>query len=168
MKYQIVGYGSLLSHKSLQETLQNKHFHPVIVKGYKRIFNVMDCSSKNPDVLNLKKSKNHFFNGVLFEVNDKELAELKKREDCYNLEETKCYDFKTKKPLGKCLLCIDHHLAIDHHHKNPNKGYFILCREAAYHISKKFGLLWDKTTFTSKNEKISDWIKEHKEYNTLR
>ena len=168
MKFSIVGYGSLLSHESLRETLSNKHFHPVIVRGYKRVFNVKDYQLKNPDVLNLKKSRNSFFNGVLFHINKKELESLKKREDPYNLEETECFDFKTKKSLGNCLICIDHHKATDHHHQNPNKSYFILCREAAYQISEEFGKTWDETTFTSSNEKISKWIKKHQEYNTIK
>ncbi|MBS3076858.1 gamma-glutamylcyclotransferase [Candidatus Pacearchaeota archaeon] len=167
MKHLMVGYGSLLSHKSLKRTLHNKHFHPVIIKGYKRVFDVMDYKSKDPDVLNLEKSKKNFINGVLFEVNENELMKLKKREDAYNLEETKCYDFETKKSFGSCLICIDHHVAIDHHHKYPNKRYFVLCREAAYHISKKFGQVWDETTFTSSNKKVADWIKTHKEYDTI-
>ncbi len=168
MKFSIVGYGSLLSHKSLRKTFSNKQFHPVVVKGYKRIFNVRDYQLKNPDVLNLKKSRNSFFNGVLFEISALELNKLRKREGIYNIEETKCYDFKTKKSLGNCLICIDYHKAIDHHHNNPNKSYFILCREAAYHINKEFGKTWDETTFTSSNEKISKWIKKHQEYDTVK
>ncbi|MDP1695619.1 MAG: hypothetical protein Q8L29_01745 [archaeon] len=167
MNYKIAGYGSLLSHKSLKETIPNKKFKKIIIKGFKRIFNVIDAKSKNPDVLNIEKSSNHLFNGILFSVNLKELKKLKEREDDYNLEEIEYYDFQTGKILGKCLIYIDHSIAIDHHHKNPNKKYFILCREAAYHINKKFGQLWDDTTFTSTGEKIADWIKSHKEYNSI-
>jgi len=165
--HKVIGYGGLLSHKSLRETLPNKKFSLVIIKGFKRIFNVIDSKDKSPDVLNVKKSTSSELNGVLFAVNDKELNTLKKREDDYNLEKVNYYDFRTGKLLGKALICIDHSTTIDFHHKNPNKNYFILCREAAYHISKKFGQLWDNTTFTSSGEKISSWLKSHKDYDTI-
>ncbi|MBI5803714.1 gamma-glutamylcyclotransferase [Candidatus Pacearchaeota archaeon] len=167
MKYSFVGYGSLLSHKSLQETIPNKKFKPVIVKGYKREFNLEDNKEKK-DFLNLVKNKKSYFNGVMFEVDDKELIRLKKREDFYNLEQTSAYDFKNKKKLGKCFVVIDNFVSLDHKGELPNKTYFIMCREAAYHISKDFGKLWDKTTFTSNGEKIEDWIKKSKDYDTMK
>lgn len=165
--YNIVGYGSLMSHKLLKETCKDKRFQPVIVKGYKRVFNIAEYKSKDPDVLNLEKSKESSFNGVVFKINEEELLKMKKREDWYNLEESDYYAFDTNNKIGKCYLFIDHLILIDKHHKNPNKKYFILCREAAYHLSKKFGEFWDNTTFVSSGEKISEWIRKNPEYNTI-
>ena len=167
MEYNMIGYGSLMSHNSLKETINNKHFKPVIIKGYKRIFDIYVKKSENSDILNREKSKNSELNGVMFKVNDKELRQIKKRENLYNLEKTKAYDFKDKKMLGSCFIVIDYSVKIDRKNKLPGKSYFILCREAAYHLSKEFGEYWDKTTFTSDNERISEWIKLHQEYNTL-
>lgn len=167
MDYEVIGYGSLLSHKSLKETIPNKHFTQVIVRGYKRVFNIADIKSENPDVLNVITSPKHFFNGVMFKVNEKELAKIKKRENVYKLRETFAYDFLTGKELCECFICVDLHFEIDKQNRKPNKSYFILCREAAYHISKIFGNFWDETTFTSDNKRITDWIKENKEYNTI-
>lgn len=167
MMHNIVGYGSLISHKSLRETIPDKVFRPVFVKGYKRIFNLALENSKDPDVLNLIKSPKSVFNGVLFKANDKELLRIKEREAEYNIEEARAYDFYTNIALCKCLIAIDHVIAIDKHHNNPNKGYFILCREAAYHISKKFGEFWDKTTYLSNGENIEKWIKKNKQYDTI-
>ena len=116
----------------------------------------------------MAKSKDHEFNGVLFELDDSELNALKRREYHYNLEETKAYDFTTKKLLGMSLVVIDYYVCIDHLHRCPNKPYFILCREAAYEISEKFGKFWDETTYTSGNEKISDWIKKNPNYDTIK
>ncbi len=166
MDYNIIGYGSLLSHKSLKEDCKDKKFKQVIVKGYKRIFNIDEGNSH--DVLNLTPEKSSAFNGVLFKVNDRELKKLKEREDWYNIEESECYNFNTNKKAGKCLLFIDHMILIDKHHKNPDKRYFILCREAAYHISKKFGRYWDETTYVSSGKKVSEWIKTNPEYNTIK
>ena len=165
MEYEIVGYGSLISHNSLKETCKDKEFQEVIIKGYKRIFNI--AKNNKFDILNIKESKKDKLNAVLFKVNEKELKKLKEREDWYNFEETLTYDFKTDKLLTKALISIDHTVCIDKSNHPPNKSYFILCREAAYHISKDFGKFWDETTFNSSGKKVSDWIKQHPKYNTI-
>ncbi|MBI2451493.1 gamma-glutamylcyclotransferase [Candidatus Pacearchaeota archaeon] len=167
MNYKIVGYGSLISHKSLRESIPDKHFVPVIVRGFKRVFNLGLEKGKDPDVLNVVKDKKHFFNGVLFDVNEKELKKIKEREDDYNLEQIGAYDFLTGKELCKCFILIDQFVGIDHKKKKPNKSYFILCREAAYHISREFGKIWDETTFVSTGKKVSQWIKKHRDYDTI-
>lgn len=162
MQNNFVGYGSLLNHNSLKETVHDKKFKLVIVKGYKRIFNLDIRKNGKSDVLNVVKSKNNFFNGVMFKISESDLFKLKKREDEYNLEEVIVYDFKTKKRLGKALIAIDYFVGIDHDHKKPNEHYFHLCREGAYHLGKDFGKVWDETTYTSDNKKISKWIKDIK------
>ncbi|OIO80117.1 hypothetical protein AUJ84_04585 [Candidatus Pacearchaeota archaeon CG1_02_32_132] len=165
--YNVVGYGSLISHSSFKEDYSDKKFKPVIVNGYKRIFNILE-ENKGLDVLNILESKKNKFNGVLFKLNEKELKKLKEREDWYNIEEAEYYDFETKKKIGKGLLFIDHLILIDKHKKKPDKKYFILCREAAYHLKKEFGKMWDETTYTSAGEKISEWIKNNASYDTLK
>ena len=163
MQYDVVGYGSLLSHKSLKETIKDKKFIPVIVKGYKRIF---DLDENSGDELNVEKSKNHKFNGVLFKVNEKELEKIKGREDGYNIDEVDAYEFTTKKKIGKCFLFIDYY-DVDYEKKTPDKSYFILCREAAYAISDDFGKFWDLTTYTSDGESVYQWIEKHKGWDTI-
>lgn len=164
MDYHVVGYGSLMSHKSLRKTISDKHFKPVIVNGYKRIFDL--AVSKKSDVLNLKRSPNSKFNGLMFKVNDKELKKIQKRENGYDFEVVYPYDFKTKKKLNKSLIVIDHH-ASDRFRRKPKKDYFIICREAAYQISKKFGEFWDNTTYIYKNKKVKSWIKKNNSFNTI-
>ena len=83
MEYNIVGYGSLISHNSLKESCKDKEFIPVTIKGYKRIFNITE--NNHSDILNIKESKKDKLNAVLFKVNEKELKKLKEREDWYNL-----------------------------------------------------------------------------------
>jgi len=165
MGWNIAGYGSLISHNSLKETIGNKRFIPVIVKGYKRIFDINRIKGENSDVLNLEKNSKCKFNGVMFSVTDKELERLRKREEGYELEETAFYDMKKCEKLGNCFVFVDH---IDMDKEMlPSKNYFLLCREAAYHLSKRFGKMWDNTTYISTGEKISDWLKEHKEYDCI-
>jgi len=156
-RYNVVGYGSLVSHKSLKQTIPDKKFKLVIVQGYKRIFNLED---KGGDYLNIEKSPGSKFNGVLFSVDEEEFKKLVKRELEYNLEEEDVFDFKTGKKIGKAFVFIDYFFDIDPGRMFPEKRYFALCREAAYHISEKFGKFWDETTFTSEGEKIRGLVKK--------
>lgn len=157
--YKIIGYGSLVSHKSLKEDCKDKKFIPVIIKGYTRIFDIKD---KKGDVLNIKKDKNGHFNGVLFEVDKEELKKLKKRENGYKTRKIDFIQFNNRKIKGSALTFIDLHFLIDHKKNLPDKKYLLMCREAAYHISKKFGLMWDNTTFTSDGKKVKEYIKNQK------
>lgn len=154
-----IGYGSLLNHESLRETIEDKKFKKIIVKGYKRIFDLEIKKEGKSDILNIIKDKKGLFNGVMFNVTEDELFRLKKREDEYNFESVDVYDFKTKKKIGKALVAIDHIVGIDRDNKKPNEHYLNLCRKGAYSIGRDFGKFWDETTYTSKNEKLSDWLK---------
>ncbi len=166
-KFMMVAYGSLMSHQSIRETIPDRHFTPVIVKGYRRIFNLAVERGKCPDVLNVVKASGHSFNGLLFKVTGAELRKVKEREDDYNLEETWAYDFLTGHRLCRCLVSTDVIVALDRRRRKPSKGYFILCREAAYHVSQEFGACWDATTFTANGQAVAQWIKKNKAYNTL-
>ncbi len=167
MEYNFVGYGSLINHNSLSKTIKDKIFILIIVKGYKRIFDIVE-EDKKEDCLNIVKSEKDDFNAVMFKINEEELIKLKEREDVYNLEEVEVYDFKTLRKLGTALISSDPYVGIDKRGLLPDERYFILCREAAYNISEEFGNYWDKTTFTSKGKKISDWIKKHPEFDSLK
>lgn len=167
MEHNFIGYGSLLNEESLSETISKKKFLPVIVKGYKRIFNLKTREHKNADVLNLKKSSSSFFNAVLFQVSDEELKKLSLREAEYNLEEVNYYDSLGGRKMGKGIVAIDFFVEIDSEKKLPSKSYFIMCRSAAYKIGKEFGKIWDDTTYIADGEKVSDWIKKNKGYDVL-
>ena len=166
MDYNFVGYGSLLDHESLNKTIKDKKLKPVIVKGYKRVFDLFDTKDKK-DVLNIIKSKNSWFNGVSFKINEEELKKLSIREDEYNIEEINVYDYKTKKKIGKALISVDFFFDIDKKNRMPSKDYFTMCRKAAYSISKDFGKTWDETTFLADGTKVSRWLKKHGEYGNL-
>ncbi len=168
MPHNFVAYGSLMSHQSIRETIPDRHFTPVIIRGQQRIFDVSLGKSSSSDVLNVRKSRMHSCNGVLFQVTDSELRSIMKREYEYNLEDAKVLDFLTGKSLGSALLVADHVIAIDTNgNGKPLKSYFMLCREAAYHISRQFGKLWDATTYLSDGTPVSKWILKHPDYDTL-
>jgi len=160
--HQIVGYGSLLSHASLKKTIPDRPVQPVIVRGYKRIFNVL--ANNHTDVLNIVKKSGGYFNGVLFTVNVEELKQIKQREQPqYQFRRSWAYDFDTGRKISLALLAIDLRHSLDHQNHEPNLLYLKSCREAAYAISKKFGQMWDDTTYTADSEKISRWIKKNKD-----
>ena len=80
----IFGFGSLMNEESLQRTLpEKKIFSWAILEGYKRAFN--KAGRKGHRYLNLKPDQNSQVKGVLIQVSEKELEELKRREEGYNL-----------------------------------------------------------------------------------
>lgn len=165
--HNIIAYGSLICHSSLQRTVPAKEFKQVIVKGYKRVFNLATRYDDAPNVLNIVKDPDHSFNGVMFQVNDEELKLLAKREAYYNIEVTDAFDFSSGEKIGQGFVFVDVYIEIDKDGRNPFKQYFVMCREAAYNLSKDFGKRWDETTFTSRGEKISKWIKNNPDYDTV-
>lgn len=163
-KLYFFGYGSLLSHKSLEDTIKNKKFKQVIVKGYKRVFNLSLSKRYNEDALNLVKSKGSKCNGVIFKISEDELIRLNSRELEYNIESVTVYDAKTGKKIGTALTSIDFLIKIDKKKKFPGKGYFNMCRNAAYKIGKSFGRIWDETTFMSNGESVGDFLKRNPKF----
>lgn len=176
-RFKVIAYGSLEDHKSLMEDLPDKKFKKVIVKGYKRVFNLVDVSGfsslikpifkflrlnlkNNGDkVLNLVKDDNYYFNGVMFSVNENEMIRLKKRELEYNIEEVDVYDFITRKKIGRAFIFIDVYLRISKFRGKPDQKYLELCRNAAYKLGNDFGKVWDKTTFLLSGENVSDYFR---------
>ncbi len=163
MTKKFIGYGSLMSHASLKKTIKDKDFIPIIVKGYKRIFNVELTTGGKTNALNVIKNRKSEFNGVMFSINNEELKKIKKRENGYNFEIVKIYDFKTGKNIGKAMVSTIDLKDCDKKNQKPNKKYFKLCRSAAYEISKEFGKTWDETTYTSEGKKVRE-IKELPNY----
>lgn len=163
-KYNFVGYGSLINHRSLSHTIHNKKLTPVIIKGYRRVFDVL--ASRNSTYLNIEKSPGDYFNGVLFTIDKTELKLLIKRESPeYELKEVWAYDFTNKKKLCRAFLAIDYSISVAKGSSSmPNKEYFLLCREAAYSFGQEFGHIWDQTTFLADGKIISSWLKEHPDY----
>lgn len=162
--YAVIGYGSLLSHRSLAKTIPDRSFQPVIVKGYKRIFNVL--AKNHTDLLNIERKPGHYFNGVLFTVTSDELKKIKLRERPeYSLFKSWAYDFSTNKKISWSSLAVDLHHSLDHFRHQPNRLYFKSCREAAYAISNKFGRTWDETTYLANGEQVNSWVKRNRSYN---
>ncbi len=168
MKYYFFAYGSLMDHASLTEGIPDRHFTPVTLKAWRRIFDVRDVHSKDPDVLNIEPARGHSVNGVLFQVSHPELRKLMKRETEYKLARVRVQEFLTGRPLCGCYTVTDRGVGIDMDDRKPNRPYFIACRQAAYDISTDFGRCYDETTFLSDGRKVRTWIKRNRSYARLR
>jgi len=158
MKHNVVGYGSLMNHKSLKKTVKDRDFQIIQIKGYKRIFNLY--SQRGNSILNVTPDEKSSFNAVLMEVTTEELKKIKDRENHYSLKKIntqkgKAYISVGKNEFSDCM-------------KKPNKKYFEICRDGAHKISKEFGKTWDATTYTSNNQKISSWIKSNPSYDDIK
>jgi len=163
-KSYIIGYGTLLYSESLGHTIgssvNKKKFIPVIVKGYKRIFNLLPDHYKPSfrmstlpielAAANVIPSEGAFFNGLAFMVSDAELAELDKREKSYQRKEADIYDFFREKYMGKAFL-----YSAGYGFKGVTKDSRYLpewedlafARTGAYRYGDKFGEMYDNTTF---------------------
>ena len=168
MKYYFVAYGSLMDHRALKEHIPDRHLTPVVVRGWKRIFDVRDVKSRNPDVLNVLKSRGHDFNAMLFQVSHTELRKLVAFEVEYTLARVKVREFLTGKLLCSSFMVTDRGVGIDTQGRKPNRPYFIECRRAAYRTSEEFGRYYDETTYLSDGAKVSRWLKRQPSYTTLK
>jgi len=160
----VVGYGTLLYQESVGDTIgesaERKLFQPVIVKEFKRLFNLLP-SHYNPSfkltdlpveraAANIVDCEGAYFNGLAFEVDEKELLEIDRRESHYDRIETMIYDFATKKPIGLAFV----YAANETRTVLTNDASFLpdwidisWARTGAYRYGHKFGEMYDRTTF---------------------
>jgi hypothetical protein len=98
MTIYVFGYGSLINMKENKELTHTKKSWPVIVNGLKRSLNV---HGKNHLVFGVKDVKTSHCNGILFKVNENELAQLEERERLYRVKpiDKKRIEFPYKKTL---------------------------------------------------------------------
>ena len=138
--------------KTLGDRAKTIHFKPVIIKEYKRIYNVFipsyKCKNAAANIVKIKSPNNYFLNAVMIEINDNELQLLNKREEIYTLKKVDSYDFITGKYLGVALTYLVEPHSI--HFKNyihPRLLDVFLAQSGAYQLSPQFGYIFDKTTF---------------------
>ena len=161
-KVKIIGYGSLISKESLKRTIKtHSNFKEVLVHGYKRVFDLKSAKQMyepwdtDVAVLNVEKSKNARFNGVVYEVSLNEFHKLLEREKTYRIIKVKYSDYKTDKAEGEAFLFLGLEQYV-HPNLNPHTHYFHVCRKGAYSISDEYGLDWDRTTYLANGKKVSE------------
>jgi len=103
------GYGSLLNKNSLLETAPHAQgIRPAFIRGYIREFGVWDpgallaSTSDDSYALNIKKVDNaeKRVNGIIFSVNEGEIANLLSREDGYLEIMEPVFDYQSGEKLG--------------------------------------------------------------------
>ena len=154
MTIYVFGYGSLINMQENKELTQPRKSWPVIIKGLKRSLNV---HGSNHLVFGVKDVKTAHCNGILFKVNENELAQLQEREKLYTIKiiDKKRVEFPYKKqihfkptdtivcfyPQVKYVLTKKELLA-----KSPSQAYMRICDIGAASISKDFHNDFLKTT----------------------
>lgn len=107
----IFGYGSLVNissaQKSFKRELKHEDFIPVVVKGYKKVWNSIEYiifdgeeEVSNGIFLNLEEDESSSTNGVLLKISNEEFEFLKLREKNYSCIEIKSVvDFHTDEKI---------------------------------------------------------------------
>lgn len=164
MPVYIVGYGTLLYSNSIADTIgesaRSKSYTPVIVKGFKRLFNLLPLHYKpsfrisdlpvERAAANVVACDGAYFNGLAFPVDEEELIELDKRESSYDRLEVKIYDFSSMKSIGDAFVYSANHLRAtltDDASFLPDWIDISWARTGAYSISHEFGVMYDQTTY---------------------
>lgn len=176
-KVVIVGFGTLLLQESLGDTLSNeKKFTPIIVKNYRRLFNLLPDHYEADNRLrsdyteigaaNIEPAEGFQFNGLSFEANASDLENLDSRERYYKRSEVPYCDFETGEDLGICHVYespLDARwLLRDKDRLLPLWRDIVYARVGAYRISEAFGKMYDETTYLADGKTLMiDYYKNH-------
>lgn len=172
-KVMVTGYGTLLLQESLGDTISSgkaatKVYRPVILKNSRRLFNLLpdhyeaDNRLRNDDTeigaANVEPAEGVSFNGLMFEVEEEELANLDKRERYYKRASAPCYDFETGEHLGESYVYespLDARWIVrDVEKLLPLWRDIVYARVGAYRISEAFGKMYDATTYLADGETL--------------
>ncbi len=163
-KVVLVGFGTLLLQESLADTIGNgskKKFTPIVIKNYKRLFNLLPDHYEAYNVLrtdgtengaaNIEPAEGFEFNGLSFEVDTNDLDSLDQRERYYKRSIVPYYNFNTGEDLGLCHVYespLDARwLVRDIANLLPLWRDIVYARVGAYRISDDFGKMYDATTY---------------------
>lgn len=191
-KVVLVGFGTLLLQESLSDTVgkdgaEQKKFTPIIVKNYRRLFNLLpdhyvaDNRLRSDDTeigaANIEPAEGLFFNGLSFEANANDLENLDKRERYYVRATTPYFDFETGEELGICHVYespLDARwLVRNNKDLLPLWRDIVYARVGAYRISEAFGKMYDATTYLADGKTLmidyyKDYLKELEDLEKVR
>jgi len=160
----LVGYGTLLHQGSLGNTIGQdsagaKRIVPVVVSGYRRLFNLRpthyESSAKFSDAgiedaaMNVERADGAQFNALAFSVTAQELADLDERERYYSRESSELIEFGTGASLGEGHFYVgdDPYLESDPEKLMPLWRDIVWARSGAYRVGEEFGAMYDATTY---------------------
>ncbi len=162
----LVGYGTLLHRGSLghsigQDRASRKGIVPVLVRGYRRLFNLRpthyDTSHKlhrepiENAAMNVEPADAASFNGLGFAVTREELEALDEREHYYGRTSIPIHHFETGELVGEGHFYVAEPDA-DWIERDPAKLMplwrdIVWARTGAYGVSEAFGRCYDETTY---------------------
>ncbi len=179
--YYIIGYGTLLYAESLQKTIgesvRQKKYIPVLIKGFKRLFNVLPAHYKpsykildlpyEKAAANVILSETDVLNGLAFEVSENEIIDLDKREKSYQRCEAKMFDFITGEFMGNGFIysaAIDSKRVTKDTRFLPDWEDIAFARTGAYRYGQSFGQTYDMTTYLVDGvTRVVDYYKDYLE-----
>lgn len=176
----IVGFGTLLLQESLgdtvgQEGAGQKKFTPIIIKNYRRIFNLLPDHYEADNRLrqdgteigaaNIEPAEGEQFNGLSFFADASDLDNLDKRERYYKRSVVSGYNFETGELMGECHVYespLDARwLRRSNDELLPLWRDIVYARVGAYRISEAFGKMYDQTTYLADGKTLLvDYYKE--------
>jgi hypothetical protein len=177
----LVGYGTLLYRGSLGQSIgataaQSRPVTPVIVRDYKRLFNVrpehyQSTHKLNPagielGAMNVEPSSGSSFNALVIQVNALELEILDQRERYYRRATAMVHDFSTGEPLALGHLYAadpgSNWVDCDIRRLLPRWQDIVWARTGAYAINQAFGQYYDATTYLADGETLMiDYYRRH-------
>ncbi|WP_340200660.1 gamma-glutamylcyclotransferase family protein [Ascidiimonas sp. W6] len=178
-KVVLAGFGTLLLQESLGDTVgknEKKKFTPIIIKNYRRLFNLLPDHYEADNVLrtngtekgaaNIEPAEGFSFNGLSFEADASDLASLDKRERYYKRSIVPYYDFETDEDLGMCHVYESplnaRWLVRNNTDLLPLWRDIVYARVGAYRISEAFGKMYDATTYMADGITLMiDYYKDH-------
>lgn len=163
----IIVYGSLIHPKQLQQHSDLfAEAHPVLVRGYKRIFNQEPSwrkgNGEHRAVLNVMRSDTAFFNGLLVKLRKEEdLDRLNERERGYylsaiapsqlscltNVSSSAAIDLACSELANQPTYLYLGRLEKRNNDILPNKGYLNICLEGAQYWGEAFYEQFLQTTY---------------------
>ena len=175
----IIGYGTLLYRESLANTIGGsagkKEYIPVIIKGFKRIFNLLPEHyspsfkiSKLPvekAAANVIPTGSGYLNGLAFEVAENELSELDRREKHYRRVECNAADFHSGVVIERAMIYSAPYgmewVTRDPKYL-PDWEDIAFARTGAYRYGSEFGRMYDQTTFLADGTTLmAEYYKDH-------
>lgn len=177
----LIGYGTLLYRGSLGQSIgaessESKPIVPVIVRNFKRLFNVrpehyesshkLNAAGIELGAMNVKPSTGFSLNAVALPVNAHELEKLDQRERYYRRVTIPIHDFFTGEPLGLGHVYIadleSKWVDSDLHKLLPRWQDIVWARTGSYAISQAFGEYYDATTYLADGETLMiDFYRQH-------
>jgi hypothetical protein len=177
----LVGYGTLLYRDSLGHSIgatpaESKLIVPVVVRDYKRLFNLrpehyqsshkLNAAGNELGAMNVEPSTGSSFNAVAIPVNLLELEILDRRERYYQRVTAPVHDFSTGGLVGLghfyAAALGSHWLDREVRRLLPRWQDIVWARTGAYAISLAFGQYYDATTYLADGETLMiDFYRQH-------